>query len=143
MFWALFGLSSERKVELQGFPSRFTESVGYIVFGVYYWAVVIILLNMLIAMMTRSFEKITVTNIPSGAGTLYKASPENQKLVHLVRSFCGCRGSRTLSGSSRARNSTWSTSRRAPPSPSPSTSSLRQSQVSDVKTKGTIMVRGR
>ena len=62
MFWALFGLSDARRVEIgQGFQSRFTESVGYIVFGVYNWAVVIVLLNMLIAMMTRSFEKITVS----------------------------------------------------------------------------------
>ena len=49
-------------VELgKGYSSRFTESVGYIVFGVYNWAAVIVLLNMLIAMMTRSFEKITVS----------------------------------------------------------------------------------
>ncbi len=62
VFWALFGLSDARKVEIgQGYNSRFTESVGYIVFGVYNWAVVIVLLNMLIAMMTRSFEKITVS----------------------------------------------------------------------------------
>jgi len=38
-----------------------TESVGYIVFGVYNWGAVIILLNMLIAMMTRSFDKIAVS----------------------------------------------------------------------------------
>ena len=64
VFWALFGLSEARIVELgRGFNSRLTESVGYIVFGVYNWAAVIILLNMLIAMMTRSFEKITVSNV--------------------------------------------------------------------------------
>ncbi len=61
VFWALFGLSESRVVEMQGFHSRVTESVGYIVFGVYNWGAVIILLNMLIAMMTRSFEKITVS----------------------------------------------------------------------------------
>jgi len=49
-------------VELgSGFKSRFTESVGYIVFGVYNWGAVIVLLNMLIAMMTRSFDKIAVS----------------------------------------------------------------------------------
>nr|AWJ68223.1 putative transient receptor potential channel 4 [Hirudo verbana] len=58
-FWALFGLKDARTVELgEGFKSRFTESVGYIVFGVYNWGAVIVLLNMLIAMMTRSFDKI-------------------------------------------------------------------------------------
>ena len=61
VFWAMFGLSNSHAVELgQGFPSRVTETIGYQIFGVYNWAAVIILLNMLIAMMTRSFEKITV-----------------------------------------------------------------------------------
>ena len=62
VFWAVFSLTPSRVVQLgQGFQSRFTESIGYIVFGVYNWAAVIILLNMLIAMMTRSFKKITVS----------------------------------------------------------------------------------
>ena len=62
VFWALFGLTDAKSVELgQGFKSRLTESVGYIVFGVYYGTGVIILLNMLIAMMTRSFDKIAVS----------------------------------------------------------------------------------
>ena len=62
IFWALFGLKDAKTVELgQGFQSRFTESVGYIVFGVYNWGAVIVLLNMLIAMMTRSFDKIAVS----------------------------------------------------------------------------------
>ena len=62
IYWALFGLSNSENVELnRGYKSRFTESVGYLVFGVYNWGAVIILLNMLIAMMTRSFEKITVS----------------------------------------------------------------------------------
>ena len=63
IFWALFGLKDARTVELgEGFDSRFTESVGYIVFGVYNWGAVIVLLNMLIAMMTRSFDKIAVSS---------------------------------------------------------------------------------
>jgi len=72
IFWVLFGLKDARMVELsdslvkpcsapgQQFNGRFTESVGYIVFGVYNWGAVIVLLNMLIAMMTRSFDKIAV-----------------------------------------------------------------------------------
>lgn len=64
-FWALFGLKDAKTVELgEGFRSRFTESVGYIVFGVYNWGAVIVLLNMLIAMMTRSFDKIAVSLLP-------------------------------------------------------------------------------
>lgn len=74
IFWALFGLKEAWTVELgdsrakargdpaaKQFKGRFTESVGYIVFGVYNWGAVIVLLNMLIAMMTRSFDKIAVS----------------------------------------------------------------------------------
>jgi len=58
----VFGLKDPRTVELgQGYQSRFTESLGYIVFAVYNWGAVIVLLNMLIAMMTRSFDKIAVS----------------------------------------------------------------------------------
>ena len=103
IFWSLFGLKDAKTVELgEGYESRFTESVGYIVFGVYNWkaarvrvrlrlrlsclecttgqrfglelglgldfgvynwTAVIVLLNMLVAMMTRSFDKIAVTQI--------------------------------------------------------------------------------
>jgi len=61
IYWAVFGLKDSRTVELGGYQSRFTESLGYIVFGVYNWGAVIVLLNMLIAMMTRSFDKIAVS----------------------------------------------------------------------------------
>ena len=63
IFWAVFGLKDSRTVELGGYESRFTESLGYIVFGVYNWGAVIVLLNMLIAMMTRSFDKIAVSRL--------------------------------------------------------------------------------
>ncbi len=48
-------------VELgEGFNSAFTVRIGYIVYGAYNVAAVIVLLNMLIAMMSRSFESIQV-----------------------------------------------------------------------------------
>ena len=62
IFWTVFGLRDSKAVELgKGFQSRLTESVGYIVFAVYNWGAVIVFLNMLIAMMTRSFDKIAVS----------------------------------------------------------------------------------
>lgn len=48
-------------VELGEFNHYFTQNVGYWIFGAYNIATVIVLLNMLIAMMSRSFEKIQVT----------------------------------------------------------------------------------
>ena len=50
-------------MELEPFGHFFTETVGYWIFGVYNITTVIVLLNMLIAMMSRSFEIIQVMNL--------------------------------------------------------------------------------
>ena len=60
MFWSLFGRGDPNVVELQEFGHLFTETVGYWIFGAYNICTVIVLLNMLIAMMSRSFEIIQV-----------------------------------------------------------------------------------
>ena len=57
----MFGLSDSRLVELKGYDEGFTDRVGYLIFGIYYWGAAIIFLNMLIAMMTRSYERVTVS----------------------------------------------------------------------------------
>ncbi|KAL3860515.1 hypothetical protein ACJMK2_010634 [Sinanodonta woodiana] len=58
VFWSLFGRGEYNVVELGIFNNDFTETVGYLIYGVYNIVTVIVLLNMLIAMMTRSFELI-------------------------------------------------------------------------------------
>ncbi|XP_062570970.1 short transient receptor potential channel 7-like [Saccostrea cucullata] len=58
VFWSLFSLGEPTVVELGAFDHYFTQNVGYWIFGAYNIATVIVLLNMLIAMMSRSFEKI-------------------------------------------------------------------------------------
>lgn len=64
VYWSIFGLEDYKVVELgKSFNGKFTESIGYIVFGVYNWGATIILLNMLIARMTRSFDKIAVCTL--------------------------------------------------------------------------------
>ena len=60
VFWSLFGRGEPTAVELTEFGHYFTETVGYWIFGVYNITTVIVLLNMLIAMMSRSFELIQV-----------------------------------------------------------------------------------
>ena len=61
VFWALFGMGAPEDVELgQAYSKEFTERVGYIVFGAYNITASIVLLNMLIAMMSRSFDVIQV-----------------------------------------------------------------------------------
>ncbi|KAK3600930.1 hypothetical protein CHS0354_004139 [Potamilus streckersoni] len=56
VFWSLFGRGDPNVVELDNFNHIFTETVGYWIFGAYNICTVIVLLNMLIAMMSRSFE---------------------------------------------------------------------------------------
>ncbi|KAK3600933.1 hypothetical protein CHS0354_004142 [Potamilus streckersoni] len=56
VFWSLFGRGEYNVVEFSIFKNDFTETVGYLIFGVYNIVTVIVLLNMLIAMMSRSFE---------------------------------------------------------------------------------------
>ena len=64
VFWSLFGRGEISVVELDDFEHFFTETVGYWMFGVYNIATVTVLLNMLIAMMSRSFEIIQVQYLP-------------------------------------------------------------------------------
>lgn len=61
VFWSLFGRGEPDAVKLGGYNNTFTEDIGYIIYGAYNVAMVTVLLNMLIAMMTRSFTLIAVS----------------------------------------------------------------------------------
>lgn len=58
VFWSLFGLSEKDGVKLGNYNNRFTEMIGYLIYGTFNIASVIVLLNMLIAMMSKSYEAI-------------------------------------------------------------------------------------
>jgi len=58
VFWSLFGLSEKDGVKLGNYKNRFTEMIGYFIYGTFNIASVIVLLNMLIAMMSKSYETI-------------------------------------------------------------------------------------
>ena len=58
VFWSLFGLSEKEGVKLGNYQNTFTETVGYLIYGAFNIASVIVLLNMLIAMMSKSYETI-------------------------------------------------------------------------------------
>jgi transient receptor potential cation channel subfamily C protein 4 len=58
VFWSLFGLAEKEGVQLLDFDKKFTEIVGYLIYGAFNIASVIVLLNMLIAMMSKSYETI-------------------------------------------------------------------------------------
>ncbi|KAI8790073.1 short transient receptor potential channel 3 [Biomphalaria glabrata] len=58
VFWAMFGRGEPDAVKLGGYNNTFTADIGYFIYGMYNIAMVTVLLNMLIAMMTRSFDLI-------------------------------------------------------------------------------------
>jgi hypothetical protein len=60
MFWALFGYGTDIDTSLKPFNNSVTELFGLVIYGFFHATIVIILLNMLIASMTQSYEKILV-----------------------------------------------------------------------------------
>ncbi|XP_050396877.2 short transient receptor potential channel 7 isoform X1 [Patella vulgata] len=58
VFWSLFGRGEPDAVRLGEYNNNVTEDIGYIIYGAYNATSVTVLLNMLIAMMTRSFQTI-------------------------------------------------------------------------------------
>lgn len=60
MFWALFGLGDPKIVSLDPFQNSLTEFFGTLLYGCYHIASIVVLLNMLVASMTQSYERILV-----------------------------------------------------------------------------------
>ena len=60
MFWLLFGLVEERDIAVKDPSFRLTSAFGRLFLIAYVICTVIVALNMLIAMMNNSFEKIRV-----------------------------------------------------------------------------------
>ncbi|ELT87570.1 hypothetical protein CAPTEDRAFT_23127, partial [Capitella teleta] len=58
VYWSIFGMTDYDSVELGDYGQGITSIVGEILFGIYNWIIIIILINMLIAMMARSYETI-------------------------------------------------------------------------------------
>ena len=59
LFWSLFGITQIKDVEIvEGHDS--VERVGTMLFGAYHVAAIVVLINMLIAMMSNSFQEIQV-----------------------------------------------------------------------------------
>ena len=62
VFWSLFGRGEPDAVRLgDDYDNHLTEDIGYIIYGIYNIVMVTVLINMLIAMMTRSFTNIAVS----------------------------------------------------------------------------------
>lgn len=60
LFWSLFGLTDLEMFEIDKPEFEITRQTGVALFGFYQVLMTIVAINMLIAMMTRSFESIVV-----------------------------------------------------------------------------------
>lgn len=57
LFWSLFGLTQLRDIKIEDGP-KFTELMGELLFMAYHAMAIIVLINMLIAMMSNSYQEI-------------------------------------------------------------------------------------
>ena len=58
LFWTMFGMANQEYVDMPQYVVA--EFVGRVLYGIFTLIIVIVLLNMLIAMITNSFQKIEV-----------------------------------------------------------------------------------
>ncbi|XP_077863795.1 short transient receptor potential channel 4-like [Saccoglossus kowalevskii] len=58
LFWALFGVSELRSLDIQGANHWFTENVGGVLYAAYHVIAIVVLLNVLIAMMSNTFTRV-------------------------------------------------------------------------------------
>lgn len=59
LFWTMFGVVNKEYVDMPDYPVA--EFVGRILYGIFTLLIVIVLLNMFIAMITNSYQKIEVS----------------------------------------------------------------------------------
>lgn len=111
----MFGMANQDYVDMPQFV--LAEFVGRILYGIFTLVIVIVLLNMLIAMITNSFQKIEVRSslcLPAAVRT------ESRRYPSCVLDF---RMMQTLSGSLPDRSCTSVTLEKVSPCLCPSTSS--------------------
>ena len=56
LFFALYTIGDSTDTLIRPFKNSFTETIGYLLFGTFHVVNITIMINMLIAMMTKSFE---------------------------------------------------------------------------------------
>ena len=60
LFWAIFGIGDPTVFTINGYPTDIMQIIALVLFAVYEWLMIIILINILIAMMSESYEMISV-----------------------------------------------------------------------------------
>ena len=61
-FWALFGVGNGKEIRFKSNLKNFlTEDFGFIIYGIFHVSGIVMLVNMLTAMMTKSYDRIRVS----------------------------------------------------------------------------------
>jgi hypothetical protein len=63
LFWAIFGIADSSTFNMEGYSTALIETIAYILFACYEWIMIIILINILIAMMSESYDMISVSTM--------------------------------------------------------------------------------
>lgn len=61
LFFALYTIGDSTDTQLDPYQNKLTVNIGYLLFGIFHIANITIMINMLIAMMTKSFEDTIVS----------------------------------------------------------------------------------
>lgn len=62
MFWSIFLIGNSEVVVIEPFENNLTLIFGYLMFALYHIINITVMINMLIAMMARSYDSILVRN---------------------------------------------------------------------------------
>lgn len=60
LFFALYTIGDSTDTLIEPYKNELTVAIGYLLFGLFHIANITIMINMLIAMMTKSYENIIV-----------------------------------------------------------------------------------
>ena len=81
IFWSVFGTEDYYVTRLDVFRAEFTELIGTMLFAFYHLIVVLVFMNMLIALMTKSMEAVEVSLVKQWHFFLADIFAENRYLT--------------------------------------------------------------
>ena len=103
MFFALYTLGEQDDVLIEPFENQLTPNFGYVLFGMFHISNITILMSMLIAMMTKSFDTIIVIVV-----FIYIFVLKTEGEISFRKKIAVQSRIRTRSGSFRGPSFTWS-----------------------------------
>jgi hypothetical protein len=71
MFWSIYLIGNSEVINIEPFKNDLMLVFGYLIFALYHVINITIMINMLIAMMARSYDSILVSEFPSLKSRFY------------------------------------------------------------------------